>query len=563
MLLLGPALLTEAGAQNVSGADPYNFRRIETVAVLLVNPSDDEGLNARVEDQVRTTLELFPDDRFSREGLEFRLSRARRVRDVSSIDYEIDFGNQGGLALRINVTLATKGAAQPSRAGFLENFPVIYDRDGTYIRFKLDLLSLYYANNNAWYGRPDLMLAGNPLVDGEPSGEGYDQWLESYLHYGLYGITPVTSNFYVYAGVSAMLTNSVGQEIFTDRTRTYHGVEDAYIGGVGGRTDAEGNRFAYNLMVGRKRFTLGQGMLLVTTSANGEERAALQANARWAADFLGHARFRYNDAMLEFFYLDPDELPLLDTGSTFAGVNLEFEVLDNLQIGLSYITSPEGDFSYFGPNGETVGTREGLRVYDARFNYTPMGPGRSGPFLAGELALQNNKNFDMEAYGGYLELGYSFTQTRWTPTISYRYGHFTGDDPDTEKFERWDPLLSGGGGELWIQSVNHFKVVQNSNVQAHRLQGRLRPSPKVELVPQLWAFNADSLTNVGGNPALTFLEDDDYGYEANITAKWFANRNTYVHGHVAYTWPGRGTRLALGNDFKDWFSVMLFVRYAF
>ncbi len=34
------------------------------------------------------------------------------------------------------------------------------------------------------------MLAGNPLVKGTPAGSGYSDWVEGYVHYGLYGITP-------------------------------------------------------------------------------------------------------------------------------------------------------------------------------------------------------------------------------------------------------------------------------------------------------------------------------------------------------------------------------------
>lgn len=48
--------------------------------------------------------------------------------------------------------------------------------------------------------------------------------------------------------------------------------------------------------------------------------------------------------------------------------------------------------------------------------------------------------------------------------------------------------------------AHHFKVVQDSNVTAHRIQLRLRPSPKFEIVPQLWAFRADTLNSIGGNP---------------------------------------------------------------
>jgi hypothetical protein len=111
--------------------------------------------------------------------------------------------------------------------------------------------------------------------------------------------------------------------------------------------------------------------------------------------------------------------------------------------------------------------------------------------------------------------------------------------------------------------MSHFKVVQDSNVIAQRIQGRFRVAPKVEVVPQLWAFRADSLNNIGGNPALSYLTDSDYGYEANVTVKWFKSRNVYVHGALGYTVPGDGTKAALNGDARDWLAAMLFVRYSF
>ena len=62
-------------------------------------------------------------------------------------------------------------------------------------------------------------------------------------------------------------------------------------------------------------------------------------------------------------------------------------------------------------------------------------------------------------------------------TLSSRRGtvtnaRFTGDDPGTDTYERWDPMLSGGTGEQWVQGASHFKVVQDSNVIAHRVQAR-------------------------------------------------------------------------------------------
>lgn len=569
MLLVGFAVSgpVSAQAQSVGNADPSLGLPIERVEIKIANPSRDSALNDKVTDAIRRRIQLFPGDSYSEERVGFVLSQARRTEYVGDISFDISPGRTGGLIVTLTVTLREEGAAGEGRGvlntGDPKDFPVLYDKNGTYIRAKLDLLSLYYGNDNAWYGRPDLMLAGNPLVQGTPAGAGFSDWVEGYVHYGLYGITPLNPNLYVYGGISALTTGSLGDELFTDETRSFTGVEDAYVGAIGGETDEAGNRFSFNLSAGRQRFTLANGFLIVNTAANGQDRAALQANARWASDFLGLARFRYNANMLEFFYVDPDELPAVDSKTAYAGVNFESTVKTGLDIGATFLTSPKSDFNYFSPVGSIAGTREGLQVFDARFTYSPNPPGQAGPFFGGEYAFQRNENFAMDARAGWLEAGYSLPALMWSPTLSYRVSMFTGDDPETATFERWDPMLSGGTGEQWVQGANHFKVVQDSNVIAHRIQGRLRPHPKVELVPQLWAFFADSTTNIGGNPALSFLSDKEYGYEANLTAKFFVSRQTYIHGHVAYTWPGEGAKDALNGDADDWFSTMLFVRYAY
>ena len=556
------AISGPVAAQAGAGVDPYNNQLIERVTVRIVNPSTDTALNSRVADQVRTLLGLFPGDRFSEERLAFQLSQVRRIKDVAATDYDVQFGARNGLEVIVDVSLGDVPAEGRGLA-FGGDFPTVYDKDGTYVRFKFDLLSLYYGNNNAWYGRPDAMLAGNPLVQGKPSGEGWEHWAEAYAHYGIYGITPIGPQTYVYGGLSAITAGSAGQELFTDRTRGYTGIEDAYVGVVGGSTDDRGNRLAYNLTLGRQRFTLADGFLIANTAANGEERAALQANARWASDFLALAQLRYNDTKLEFFFLDPDELPAIDSKTTYLGANLEMKPMEGLTFGASYVTSPRSDFSYFSPVGGIAGTREGLRVYDARISYSPNPPGQAGPFFGAEYAVQRNDDFDMDARAGWAEAGYSWPQAKWSPTVSYRLSMFGGDDPATATYERWDPMLSGGNGQQWVQGANHFKVVQDSNVIAHRIQASFRPSPKVEVVPQLWAFYADQENNIGGNPALSFLDGKEYGFEANVTAKWFISRNTYVHGHLAYTIPGDAAKSALGEDAKNWLSAMVFIRYAF
>ncbi|MFN4142393.1 alginate export family protein [Aestuariivirga sp.] len=559
-------IVSPSRAQSYGADQGFLSLPIETVDIVITNPSGDQAYNAKVIDGLRRYLAFYPGDLFSENRAAFAIARARRSPDLAGITYDYALGRGGGLAVTFRITLAEGAGAERGRGYLLtsdkSDLPVLYDLDGTYVRAKFEALSLYYGNGNAWYGKPEDMLAGNPLVQGEPAGEGYSDWLEGYAHYGLYGITPLTDNFYVYGGLSGLSSGSTGRELFTDETRGYTYFEDAYAGFITGKTDEKGNRLAFNASAGRQRFTLANAFLIANTAGNGDERAALQANARWSADMVALAQLSYNSTRLEAFYVDPDELPAVDSKTKLAGLNVEARPVDGLLVASSYVTGLESEYGYFGPTGSQIGTREGLNVFDARFTYRPNLPSEPGPFLGAEAAVQTHRDIDMFATAGYAEIGYSFTDAAWSPAISYRLGYFSGDDPDTDTYERWDPLLSGGNGEQWVQGANHFKVVQDSNVIAHRIQGRLRPLPAVELVPQLWVFQADSLNNIGGNPALSFLSDDVYGYEANMTVKWFASRNWYVHGHVAYTVPGEAADDALDGEAEDWLSVMLFVRYA-
>lgn len=556
-----------AFAQGFGASGGLADRPVSSVEIRLVNPSADPAVNDRVTDTVRRTMALFPGQSYSRERIGFAAGVARRNRDVGTVDHTAMPATDGGVDVVVEVTLADAATAAEGRGFFLtgdrRDLPILYDRGGTLLRVRFEALALTYSNTNAWYGRPDAMLAGNPLVEGNPAGRGFEPWLEGYLHYGLYGITPITPNLYLYGGISALTSGSVGQELFTDRTRTHTAIEDAYVGVVGGTTTARGDRLAFSLSAGRQRFTLANAFLIANTAANGNVRAALQANARWSSDLLVHGQLRWNGTLFEAFLVDPDELPVLDTGTRIAGVNVETaDLAPGLMLGASWLTVPRSRQSYFSPAGTNLGTREGLRLWDLRATWRPGAQGRPGPFFGIEYARQTNRNFPMRAQAGYVEAGYDFADARFAPVVSWRLSYFSGDDAATERYERWDPLLSGGTGEQWVQGANHFKVVQNSNVIAHRLQARLRVAPKIEVVPQLWAFRAASTTNIGGNPALSLLSDREYGYEANVTVKWFASRNVYVHGHVAYTVPGKAVRDALGGDARDWWSAMLFVRYA-
>lgn len=544
--------------------------RIERIDVEIINPSSDPAVNSRVIDLVRRNLKLFPSDRFSRSAAEIGLAQSRRTGPIDETSLLVAPGTSGSLILKVEVKLRSDRIDARERGalvtGTTADLPVLYDREGTLLTAKLEALPMFYSNSNAWYGQPDQFLAGNPLVAGNAAGRGTSGWAEGFLQAGIYGMAPVSGTTFAYSGLSVILSASAGRELFTDETRTHFGAEDAYLGLVGGQTSEQGQRLLWNVSVGRKRFGIGDGFLIANTASNGSTRAALQSNPRWAADRLVLGQVRYNTTLVEAFYLDPDELPVVDSKTRIAGLNFETSVRPGLDIGATYLKVLDSTFGYFAtvppsPAGTTMG-RDGLEVVDARARWLP---GNSGAFASVEAALQRNDRFAMRATAVTAELGYRFSQALWRPEFSYRMARFSGDDGSTARFERWDPLLSGGNGEQWVQGINHFKIFQNSNLIAHRLQFRIRPSPSVELVPQLWLFQADSTTNLGGNPALSFLGGKRLGHEANITGKWFISRNMFVQGHLAATFPGAGVRNAPGvsGDLDPWFSAMVFVRMAF
>ena len=201
-----PSAFSGAFAQSATPSDPFTGTEIERVDIRLANPSPDTALNDRVTDSVRRRVSIFPGSRYSADRTNFALSQARRVPDVAALTHDIGFGTRGGVVVTITVTLTDTAATGDARGGLTKGagFPVLYDRDGTYIRAKVEAMALYYSNNNAWFGRPDLMLQGNPLVQGNPAGRGYEDWVEGYIHTGLSGITPLSDTLYVYAAGSVM-----------------------------------------------------------------------------------------------------------------------------------------------------------------------------------------------------------------------------------------------------------------------------------------------------------------------------------------------------------------------
>lgn len=556
-----PTLVVAASLTLVSFASSANTdgdltgRRIASVVVL-----QDMGQqeNPTYRDAVLKAFAAHPGGQFDPMRSNLMLNQVRRLNFVKDARYVPRLSEGGDVELVIEVTLSD--AAKPLKdepmgvfaKQTLGDFPTLYADDRTVLQAKLENKTMVFSNTHAFFGRPDVLAAGNPLADAPSGRDGTDTWLESSVEAGVYGLTSVTNRLSAFGGLSYIASGSWGPELFTDRTRTHGATEDAYVGLVGNSTTEQGGIRQLSLLVGRKAFQVDSGMILRLGSANGGERASLQSNPRNAADQVVQLQFVHDQHKLEVFKLDPDELEELDSRTVIHGLNYEGRVLPDVRLGAMFLQVPHSKFSYY--TTTSVLSREGLRVTDLRLAYDPPA-GKSGVYARGEWARQTHEDFDMDARAGYVEGGYRFGDLTWRPTLSYRYSRFTGDDPNTSKFERWDPLFAGGAGDEWVQGLNQYKVVQTSNVVGHRFMARLQVTPQLELTPQFWVFRADQHNNLGGAQALSVLSSKDLGKEINMTARYISSAKLIFVFSAAYTRPGEAIRQALSNDYSNWFSA--------
>lgn len=560
LLIVFLASVLGAAAQSNNALSIFEGERIQAVNFRYADTPADTVRYVEWMRQVENTFAIYPYTHYNGVMIAYYLAQVRQIPFVLSATVDVTASAENGVIVTLYVQFGSEGGGTTTEGRKKRPvLPVLYSRGSSFLTLRASASQMAYSDGDAWFAQPAPLLAGNPLVDG-PAGKGYTGWVEGFGMAGLYGIVPVVKSFdlHLYGGANYIVSFSAGRELFTDRSRFHGGVEDAFVGVVGGGKTARGRAYSYNLLYGRKQFVLGNGWLIVNTAMNGEERAALQLNPRRAAKSLLQGGGKYGNWMLQYFRLEPNELPILDSHTILEGPNLEWSRNDRLQIGATVIHSPRSNVHYYQPDG-TVLSRKGLWVYNLRF-YGNTEANRPGLFYKTELGLQTNEHFPMRAWAGYAMLGWNFARTYGQPALSYRFAYFSGDNPDTRTFERWDPLYTGGNGEQWVQGSNMYKVVQNSNEMTHLLQLVWAPYRRWQTVTQLWAFFAPQTNNLGGNPGLSTMKGHYYGAEVNLTAKYFLSRRWYFHLNTALTFPGDAIRGVVPGT-KPWFSLMAFVQY--
>lgn len=442
----------------------------------------------------------------------------------------------------LGVVVSLELAPGPTpEAAPVPRFPLIYQDDRTELTFILSTGGGVYSDINPWFGVPELFNEFNPLAGRLPGSEA--TWGEAYLEFGIGGATRIgDSDFYAFGAASGLFSLSRGQDIFTDVNRDFLHPEKGYAGVL--YADAHAGNSA-QLSFGRQTWTLNNGFLIsmISGSSNAGERGATYLGPRNATDFSALFNGEFGRGRFALFYIDPDELEDLESNTTFAGLNLGWQFTDAFTMDASLITIPTSDSTYRTPSGEAL-AREGTTTSGARALYRPTTPDHF--WLEGEAYHQTNDDYDMSANAWYGTVGYIARSHQWSPSISYRYASFSGDDPDTDTFERFDGLMINGFGN-WLQGMSFGKVYRNANLNTHRIQANVSPREGMNLTFSWHQLRADELNNLGANPALSQLTSRDIGNEYTVTLRWGIDRNHFLQVVASRALPGE----ALKNNGAD------------
>jgi hypothetical protein len=509
----------------------------------LVGASGLTGGDAEARRQIERSVALTAGTAFNAQTTALALQRVRAlpfVRAASSRLYESD--RAGFVVLVLSIELGRADARRgPSGvlAGHIRDFPALHQSESALLRLQLDGGLGFYLDGHPWFGETPAFTARSPVAV-DPADGSTATWGEASVEYGLAGITRLgRSAFWLYGAGTFLTSASIGQDLFRADTRELTKLEDLYAGLVVGTPVSD---WSANLSAGRQNWQLQDGFLFsrFAAGANAGPHPGLYLNPRTAYEMTGLATVRWKQVSLQGFYVDPAELDFLDSDSAWTGATLAWSRPQGLEASLLWYQAVDGRTVFAAPTGPVP--REGLRTLDLRLGTTSLldVPGLE---LFGEHAWQTHRATDVAARAYYLRTGYTFARLPWKPNLSYRYASFSGDDPDTDTFERFDAPLSSGL-DTWVQGVSAKKVVPNGNLDSHRLRINLAPRDRLSLTFDYFWLQADA----GTGPS-------NYGQEINLALRWSLSPRLFLLGVAGIAWPGDRLRDQAGGDPAPWTTV--------
>jgi hypothetical protein len=456
-----------------------------------------------------------------------------------------------GVSLHCRVVIRAPTAAKTPPADATPAWPKLHESPDAMVKMILNGGVGAYSDGQAFFGNWPAFNQGSPIALGPDTGSRVT-FTDFYVEPGLGLISRVGPSLYAYGAATALASGTLGQDIYQRNDRVHVAVEKAYAGLLW----APDKQRSVNASFGRQTYTLNDGFLIhhVKGSTNVGKRRAVFLGARTAHDRTVVVNARFGKLGLKYFHLDPNEYEPLESGSRFAGGNVRYDLGGGLTVDGSYIENRRSRSSFATPQGIRV-PRAGIRTTAAHLRWRNAF-GWEGLFLESEIGHQGSGEADVSARAGYATAGWRFTTGRVKSAVVLRLAQWSGDKPETGRYERWDPLLPAGSDE-WMGGMIFSKYVANSNLRQLRVRYFAEVSPAFNFTVDWFRYRAMEKNNLGANAVLSTLSSRDLGDELMFTGRWAIGRNHYLQTLASVNWPGAGIRGALPAPTSPWTSLQV------
>ncbi len=512
-------------------------------------------------DEIKKAFAVGAGSTFEINVFDLAISNVRKLDFISKADYKLySSGFSDNITVIINADLITKGQKKKNeskgifvKGKGLEDFPVLIENNYSKLSLILTGGAGVFNDIDAFFGHGEIFTKGSPIAK-TPAGPGNSTWGEGYLELGIGGLIQLGSQpVYPYFGVSGLMTGATGQDLYTSQTRGFTDFEKAYLGII---YENSKKGFVANLSAGRQNFLLNDGLLFsrYSGSANAGKRASLFLSARTTFEKTVMLNLKYNKFTLEGDFLEPEELDFSPSNTQYLLGSIGYNNNSTVNAGFSYINIVSSDSKYANVNNINM-TKEGLYAYNPKL-WLSTSKKNYNINLRGEYVYEGNRNFEMGAYAFYATAGYQFNNVKFSPKISYRYSYMSGDDSATVRYERFDPMLTGGLGN-WIQGLNFRKVIGTGNIAAHRVQLDLYPKSEMLLSIDYFYLLAPQLFNLGGLPPLSRLPDNIYGQELTFTYKYYISNKYTLLSVISTAFPGNAIKQSFDTPSDPWTTLQI------
>ena len=429
---------------------------------------------------------------------------------------------------------------------------LLHDADGLTVRGHLQFGLNAVAEDNLFW---DLAATTAP-------GSGFDpdtEWLEGYVKPGLSFEKTLDTGAVLYGKLSAVASYTWGTDAFDTGDTGATTLEEAYLairGDLGGD-------LSYDLSLGPRELTLGTGMLVANGATSGFERGALKFGPRKAWEMAAIGRLSSGEVTGTLFYLDPNELPSTDGGNELAGFDLRKDFEEGGYLGATFVSVLESNSPY--PRiglPPLSGARDGTNTLNIYAKTNPFAGALENWTFTGDVAVQRNDNIDLESWAGRVTAGYSFKDVAWSPNLTVGYQTFSGDDPSTATYERFDPLYYQGSPSAWATGSKSASTFINSNVNALSVALRVQPTRQDTFTLRYAHIRANELgspiqfgqasrVDASGN-IISGVTDAHLADDVFLEYSRIINRNTFLTAGVSVSFPGAGIDDVVGGSADPW-----------